>query len=82
MARLLLHLLHQPRTLDDIGKARIVLDIRGDGHLPAGLEAMDDDRLQTRARRVDCGGEPRRTGSENEKLRAHQGSFRRGRYGG
>jgi hypothetical protein len=34
------HLLHQPGALDDLGETRIVLDIRGDGHLAAGLQAV------------------------------------------
>ena len=34
-----LHLLHQPGALDDVGEARIVLDVGGDGQLAAGLDA-------------------------------------------
>ena len=59
---LLLHLLHQPGTLDDVGKARIVLHVGGDGELAARLDALDQDRLQHRARRIDGGriaGRPR-----------------------
>ncbi|MGY3586152.1 hypothetical protein ACVIF9_004829 [Bradyrhizobium sp. USDA 4350] len=56
MGRLLLHLLHQPGALDHIGEARIVLDVGGDGELPARLNALDQDRFEHRARRVDrCG---------------------------
>ena len=36
MGRLLLHLLHEPGALDDVGKARIILDVGGDGELAAG----------------------------------------------
>jgi hypothetical protein len=36
-----LHLLHQPGTLDDIGKARIVLDVGGDRQLAARLHALN-----------------------------------------
>src|SRR5438034_2085113 len=44
MFGLLPHLLHQPRPLDDLGKARIVLDVGGDGHLSARLQPGDDER--------------------------------------
>jgi len=37
---LLDHLLHQPGTLDDVGEARIVLDVGGDGELAARLDAL------------------------------------------
>ena len=40
MLGLLLHLLHQPRALDHVGEARIVLDIGGDGELAAGLQPL------------------------------------------
>ncbi|MCP1839205.1 hypothetical protein J2R78_002172 [Bradyrhizobium sp. USDA 4538] len=56
MGRLLLHLLHQPGALDHIGEAGIVLDVGGDGELPARLDALDQHWLEHRARRVDrCG---------------------------
>jgi hypothetical protein len=55
MQRLRTHLLHQPRPLDHIGEAGIVLNIRGNGELPAGLDALDHQRLQHRARRIDSG---------------------------
>jgi hypothetical protein len=61
MLGLLLHLLHQPRALDDFGEARIVLDVGRDGELAAGLDAADHDRLQHRARRIDGGGAAGRT---------------------
>ena len=53
MRGLLLHLLHQPGTLDDVGEAWVVFDIRGDGELAAGLDALDQDGLEHRARRID-----------------------------
>src|SRR5262249_48055305 len=40
------HLIHEPRALDHFGKARIVLDVGGDRHLPARLNALDQKRLQ------------------------------------
>ena len=54
MLGLLLHLLHEPGALDDIGEAGIILDIGGDGQLAAGLDALDHDRLQHGARGIDC----------------------------
>jgi hypothetical protein len=51
-----LHLLHQPGALDGLGEAGIVLDVRGDGQLAAGLQAGDDHRVQRGASGVDGGG--------------------------
>ena len=36
MRSLSLHLLHQPRPLDDIGETGIVLDVGRNGHLTPG----------------------------------------------
>ena len=65
---LLLHLLHQPGTLDDVGKARIILDVGGDGQLAAGLDALDQDRLQHGARGIDRGGVAGRTRADDHDL--------------
>jgi len=54
MLGLLLHLLHQPGTLDDVGEARIVLDIRGDGELAARLDSLHEHRLQAGAGGINC----------------------------
>jgi len=54
MLGLLLHLLHEPRALDYIGKARIVLDIRGDGELTARLDALHQKRFEVCPRGIDC----------------------------
>ena len=40
------HLLHQPRPLNRVGKARIIFNISGDGQLPARLDAAQKNRLQ------------------------------------
>ena len=53
MLGLLLHLLHQPGPLDDVGEARIVLDVGGDGELAARLHALDQDRIEHGARAID-----------------------------
>ncbi len=53
MFGLLPHLFHQPRALDDVGEAGVVLDVGGDGHLTARLQPGDEDGLQIGARRID-----------------------------
>ena len=40
----------------DVGEARIILDVGGDGELAARLAALDQHRLQHGARRIDGGG--------------------------
>ena len=42
--RLLPHQLHQLRPEDPFGEAGIVLDVGGDGELPARLHALEDER--------------------------------------
>ncbi|MNS54409.1 hypothetical protein D3C72_872020 [compost metagenome] len=56
MGRLLQHLIHQPRALDRIGKARIVLDIGGDHQLAALFHAGNQHGFQHCAGRVDRRG--------------------------
>src|SRR5262245_37955299 len=68
MLGLLLHLLHQPRALDHLGEARIVLDVGRDGELAARLHAADHDRLQHRARRIDRSRTARGTAANDDKL--------------
>jgi hypothetical protein len=53
MLGLLLHLLHEPGALDHVREAGIVLDVGGDGQLPAGLDSLHQHRLQAGPRRVD-----------------------------
>ena len=77
MLGLLLHLLHQPGALDDVGKARIVLDVGGDGELAAGLDALDQDRLEHGARGIDRGGVAGRAGADDHDFGV--GSFGHGR---
>jgi hypothetical protein len=50
---LFLHLVHEPRALDNVGVARVVLDVRCDGQLAAGLNPRNENRLEHRARRID-----------------------------
>ena len=65
MLGLLLHLLHQPRALDDVGEARIVLDVGGDGELTARLDALHQHGLETRAGRIDGRGVARGSGTQD-----------------
>ncbi len=70
MLGLLLHLLHQPGALDDVGEAGIVLDIGGDGELAAGLDALNQDRLQHGAGGIDRSRIARRPGTDDDQLGA------------
>src|SRR5581483_2226961 len=64
--RLPLEHLHHLGAEDPVGKAGVVLDVRGDGELPAGLTALDHEWLEVRARGVERGGEPGRPRAEDE----------------
>src|SRR6202035_4162467 len=66
--RLRLHLLHQPRTLDDIGKAGIVLDVGGDRQLPAGLQPAQQGWMQVRPRGIDRRGKAGWARTDNQHL--------------
>src|SRR5882672_7939735 len=68
MGGLRAHLLHQPGTLNDRGEAGIVFDIGGDGHLPAGLQTVDQDRLGIGPRGIDRGRVTRRSGTNDQNL--------------
>ncbi len=67
-SRLFLHLLHQPRPLDHVGVAGVVLDIGGDRHLAARLQPLHDDRLGVGPRGVDRGGVAGRPGTDDQDL--------------
>ena len=66
-----LHLVHEPGALDDVGEAGIVLDVGGDGELAAGLEALDHDRLEHGARRIDGRRVSGRTRPDDDDLGVH-----------
>ena len=69
------HLLHQPRPLDHLGEAGIILDVGGDGELAARLQAEDQDRLQIGARGIDRGGVAGGAGADDEEFGAVIGSW-------
>ena len=73
MGRLLLHLLHQPRTLNHVREAGIVLHVGGDGELAAGLDALDQNRLEHGAGSVDRSGIAGRAGTDDDNLRMDRG---------
>ena len=68
MGRLLGHLLHEPGALDHIGEARIVLDVGGGGELAAGLDALDQHRLEHGAGGIDRRRVARRSRPDDERL--------------
>ena len=69
MGGLLLHLLHQPGALDDVGEARIVLHIGGDGaELAARRVTLEQDRVEHGARGIDRRRVAGRPGSDNHDL--------------
>ena len=58
---------HHLGTLDAVLEAGVVLDLGGDGELAAGLMALDQQRGEIGARRVERGSEARGTGTENHE---------------
>ncbi len=73
---LLLHLLHQPRALDDVRKTRIVFHVGGDGELAAGLDALNQHRFKHRPGGIDRGGVAGRTGTDDDDLGMDGGRHR------
>ena len=63
---LLLHILDKLRALNAVGPAGEVFDERGDGELAAGLVALEHERLEVRAGRVDGGSESGAAGAEDD----------------
>ena len=68
MGRLRLHLLHQPWTLDDVRKTRIVLYIGGDHKLAAWLHAGYQDRRDVCSRGINCCCVTGRPGADDQYL--------------
>ena len=61
-----LHLLHQPRALDHVGEARIVLDIGSDRELPARRHALHQAGAERGARGIDRSRVAGRAGAEDQ----------------
>ena len=51
--RLLAHVFDELRSHDAVRESRIILNMRGEGKLSAGLVSVQDERFQVRARSVD-----------------------------
>ncbi len=73
MSRLIAKALHQLLAGDLLGEAGVVLDVGREHELAArdqaaGAEALDEERLQVGARRVDGGGEPGRAGADDDQV--------------
>jgi hypothetical protein len=74
--RLRRHLLHQPGSLDDVSKARVVLDIRRDRQLAADLQSLDQDRLENRPGGIDRRGVARRSRADDQDVAVPHGHRR------
>ena len=75
---LLAELHHQLGAEDAVGEAGVVLDVGGEHELPAGADALDDDRVQVRAGGVDGRGQSGGAGADDDDARglrafAHDG---------
>ena len=66
--RLLAHIVDQLVAQNAIRKAREILHHGGQGKLPAGLVAVNDQRLQIGARGIDRGGKARAAAADNDTL--------------
>ena len=60
--------LHHLGPEDAVGVARVVLDVARDHQLAAPLEALDDERLQVRARRVERSRVAGRAAADDDQL--------------
>jgi hypothetical protein len=66
MARLRLHLLHQPRALNDVREARVIFDIRRYGELAAGLHSGDQNGVHVGTGRINRRREARWAGADDQ----------------
>jgi hypothetical protein len=67
-AGLLAQVAHHLRAHDAVRIAGVVLDVARDHELAAPLEALDHERLQVRARRVERSGVPGRTPADDDHV--------------
>ena len=77
---LLTHVVDEFWPLDAFREARKVLDQGGDGQLPAGLVAVDDERRQVGASGVDGGSQPRASGADDDYVANVVGHRSRNRF--
>ncbi len=70
---MLLEARHQLGALDAESIGGPVVDVGGRHQLATLRKAGDEDRFQVRARSVYCGGEPRRTGAQDQQARVSGG---------
>ena len=66
--RLFSRALDQLRSQNAFGKAGEVLDLGGQSELPAGLVAVQNERLQVRTSGIDGGGQPRAAATDDDHL--------------
>ncbi len=65
---LLAHVLDELRSLDAVWKSREILHQRGNSKLSAGLMAIDDERAKIGAGSIDCGGQSRTSGTDDDDV--------------
>ena len=66
--RLLLHFLAQGKAVDAILKARIIIDLLGQRHLPAGGQLLQHHRVETGSRGIECGCIATRTAAHDDHI--------------
>jgi hypothetical protein len=66
--RLGAHVVHELRALDAVAEAGEVLDLGGGHQGATELGALEDQRVQVGARRVDGGGVPRGAGADDDQV--------------
>jgi len=72
-----LHLVHQPRALDDIAEARVVFGGGCGGQLAAGLDSLDDNRVKAGAGGINSGGIAGGAGAKDDQAAGNDVAHRR-----
>jgi hypothetical protein len=67
-SRLFLHLVHELRTQDPVGEARVVLDVGGEHQLASGLEALQKQGFEVGPRGIERSREPGGAGSDHDHV--------------
>ena len=68
LLRLLMHVHHQLRPIDSIGKSGEIFDQRRGGKLAARLPTLEHERFQIGSRGIDCRGQSRASAPDNDHL--------------